>query len=421
MTTAAPTSAPPTARHLWRRARGLLLAATVIAVAGIALAALRSGENTGTLDPRSTAPYGSKALTRLLADRGVSTHVLSDPARLRTANGPDTTLVVPFPDALDATGRSALRQAARRSARTVLLAPGPDTTTALTPGVHASAPADVRPTSPRCALPTADRAGDAHLGGYRYTTRRQADACYLRGGKATLLRVPRPGTGQATPSHDTVLLGAPDPLYNKRLAHNGNASLALQLLGSRPKLLWYLPDETDTAAPPSTERGFFDLLPRGWSWAALQLALAAALAAVWRARRLGPLVTEQLPVTVPAAEATEGRARLYRRADARGHAAEALRSASRTRLAALAGLPPAQAHLPEVLTTALAATATAEPPPPSEGLSVDEPSLRSLLFGRPPQDDRALVRLADDLDRLERHLLTRTTPATPSTDKDTPS
>ena len=118
--------------------------------------------------------------------------------------------------------------------------------------------------------------------------------------------------------------------------------------------------------------------------------LAAALAALWRARRLGPLVPEKLPVAIRASEAVEGRARLYRKANARDRAATALRSATRTRLAPLVGVPLAQAHTPEVLLPALSAH-----------LHGDGPSLHSLLFGAPPGDDAALISLADQLDALE--------------------
>ena len=67
--------------------------------------------------------------------------------------------------------------------------------------------------------------------------------CYPSERLATLLRLPAPsGDG------DTVLLGSPDILLNAELDRHGNASLALQLLGSRPHLVWYLPSLADTTA-----------------------------------------------------------------------------------------------------------------------------------------------------------------------------
>ncbi|MEW2221472.1 DUF4350 domain-containing protein [Streptomyces sp. NPDC006990] len=395
MTTTAPTSTSPLAPHIWQRARGLLLAAAILAVSGVALAALRSAEHTAPLDPRSASPDGSKALARLLTDRGVHTTVLTDSAALRQEAGHDSTLLVPFPDSLTEHQRTAVRKAAEGSGRTVLLAPDARTTSALIPGIRTFAALPVQPTRPDCDLAAARRAGDADLGGHRYSaTARLAESCYPRNGRATLLRLHSPSRG------DTVLLGTPDLLRNEHLDHLGNASLALQLLGAHPQLLWYLP--SDAAAPSAgEERSFFDLLPGGWSWAAVQLAVAALLAALWRARRLGPLVTEQLPVAVPAAETTAGRSRLYRKAKDRAHAADTLRAACRGRLALLAGVPRPQAHDREILVPALAARGVHRASPEPAEPAYDEARIRSLLFGSSPANDTALLHLAVELDRLE--------------------
>ncbi len=270
----------PLARHIWQRARGLLLAAALLAAAGVALAALRSAEHTAPLDPRSASPDGSEALARLLTHRGVHTTVLTDAAALRRESGPDTTLLVPFPDSLTERQRTAVRKAAEDSGRTVLLAPDARTTSALTPGVRTFAARPVQPTRPDCDLPAARRAGGADLGGRRYSST-------ARPTRRELLSAERPRHPLLrlhSPSHgDTVLLGTTDPLRNEHLDHHGNASLALQLLGPHPQLLWYLPSDSGAAPSDDQERSFFDLLPGGWSWAAVQLAVAALLAALWRA------------------------------------------------------------------------------------------------------------------------------------------
>lgn len=387
---AAPTSVSPDARRIWTRARGPLLALVILLVAGVAIAALRSGDQRGRLDPRSADRYGSRAVAELLADRGVTTRVVTTTEDAVSAAGPDTTLLVASPDLLTARQLSALRAAiADTPARTVLLAPGPASVTSLVPGTHARPPTAIAPRAPACSLPTARRAGDAELGGPRYTTSApHAEGCYPGDGLPTLLRLPNPARG------DTILLGAPDLLYNHRLAEHGNASLALQLLGSKRHLVWYLPTVGDPASTHDEKRGFLDLIPSGWRWALLQLAVAAVLAALWRARRLGPLVPEHLPVTVPAAETTEGHARMYEQARARGRAAATLRSATRARLAPLLGITPTHAHTPEVVLPALAAHLPAA--------QKAEAALSTLLFGPAPADDKALVRLADDLDDLER-------------------
>ncbi|WUU83675.1 DUF4350 domain-containing protein [Streptomyces cellulosae] len=385
------TSASPTARQVWTRSRGVALALVLLVVAAVAIAVVRSDARHGRLDPRSADPSGSRAVAELLADRGVDTRVVTTLDEAADAAGPDTTLLVAVPDLLTPRQQTRLRTATKNSGgRTVLVASGIASVERLAPGVMADPANSLDSTlEPGCDLPAAVRAGSADTGGIRYSSAHpEADECYRSQRLPTLLRIPAPsGDG------DTVLLGAPDILLNHRLDEHGNASLALQLLGSRPHLVWYLPTPADATAGTEDEKSFFDLLPSGWLWGTLQLFVAAALAALWRARRLGPLVPEKLPVAIRASETVEGRARLYRKADARDRAALALRSATRIRLAPLVGVPGTQAHSPEALLPALSAR-----------LDGDGPSLRTLLFGPPPGDDAALIRLADQLDALERQV-----------------
>jgi hypothetical protein len=96
-------------------------------------------------------------------------------------------------------------------------------------------------------------------------------------------------------------------------------------------------------------------------------------------------------VVVQAAETVEGRARLYRRSRARDTAAESLRGARRVRLGRLLGLPARSA--PTALVDAAAARAGRDPG-----------AVAGLLYGAAPADDAALVRLADDLDALDREV-----------------
>ncbi|MFJ6743362.1 DUF4350 domain-containing protein [Streptomyces sp. NPDC091279] len=386
------TSSSPTARQIWTRARGIALAVVLLLTAAVAIAVIRSDSRHGALDPRSVDPYGSRAVAELLADRGVSTRVVTTLDQARAAANPDTTVLVTAPDLLTPRQQTQLHTAADGSGgRTVLLAPGGASVERLVPGVTADpATSTVAALDPKCTLPAARRAGPADTGGLRYTsTHPGTDTCYPSQRLATLLRVP-----DTTGNGDTVVLGAPDILFNERLDEQGNASLALQLLGSRPHLVWYLPSLADLSATGTDgEQNFMDLLPSGWLWGTLQLFVAAALAALWRARRFGPLVPERLPVAIRASETVEGRARLYRKANARDRAATALRSATRTRLAPLVGVPVSQAHTPEALLPALAAH-----------LHGDGQALHPLLFGPPPGDDTALVALTDQLDALEREV-----------------
>ncbi|MFD6200298.1 DUF4350 domain-containing protein [Streptomyces rubiginosohelvolus] len=411
-TTASPTSTAPSPGQVWTRARGILAVVLILVVAGITFAAVRSGTNHGQLDPRSADPKGSRAVAELLKAQGISVTVATTLDEATAATGPDTTLLVTGPNLLTRSQQLRLDEAASASAgRTLLVAPGPGATHRLAPGVRAESHQAVSALTPACELPAARRAGTADMGGTRYTTQDPTTvACYPSAGLPSLVVLPTGAGG------DTVVLGSPGILHNERLDKQGNASLALQLLGSRPHLVWYLPSLTDPSATTddgapgdgseerseggarddaSDESSFLDLVPSGWLWGALQLALAAVLAAVWRARRLGPLVTERLPVAIRASESAEGRSLLYRKANARDRAADALRTASRTRLAPLAGVPARDAHTPDVLLPAVSARATA----PDRDLS-------TLLFGTAPSTDAALILLADQLDALEREVRT---------------
>ncbi|HEY9328370.1 MAG TPA: DUF4350 domain-containing protein [Streptomyces sp.] len=399
------TSASLTPRQVWIRARGLLLAVLVLVAAGIALAATRSGDQHGRLDPRSADRYGSRAVAELLEDRGVSVRVVTTLRAAASAAGSDTTLLVAAPNLLTPSQQDALRAATTGTGgRTVLLAAGPPSVGALAPGVRARSSVPVSTRAPQCSLTAARQAGKAETGGFRYTSTGVGTlACYPADGLPSLLMLEHPASG------DTVLLGSPDLLYNDRLDNEGNASLALQLLGSRPHLVWYLPSLSDPSAAGSSgdndsgtdgdstedESGFIGLIPSGWLWGTVQLALAAVLAAIWRARRLGPVVAERLPVAIRASESTEGRARLQRKAKARDRAADSLRHATRARLAPLVGISPRDAHAPATLLPAV-----------SVRRGADDTRLHELLFGSVPSDDAALVLLAEQLDTLEREVRT---------------
>lgn len=374
----------------WVRARGPLLAVALLLAAGLVFAVLRSGERQGLLDPRSSERHGSRAVAELLKDRGVSVRTVTTTRAAAAGIGPDATLLITEPDLLTPAQHRSLHTAFQRAGgRTVLLAPGGDSLATWAPETEAHSATEVAPRLPQCALPAARRAGTTDIGGIRYSTpARDARRCYPSRGLPTL--VVRP-VGPDARGGDTVLLGAPDILFNQGLDEQGNASLALQLLGSRPHLVWYLPSLDDPAAADGDE-SLIELIPTGWHWGALQLAIAAVLAALWRARRLGPLLTERLPVTVRASETVEGHARLYHRADARAQAADTLRSATRTRLARLLGVPPAQQDDPDILPSAVRRHLDAE-----ARSAADVPFI---LFGPAPVDDAALIRLADDLDAL---------------------
>jgi Domain of unknown function (DUF4350) len=375
------TAADPLLAERWRRARRGVLVAGLVLAAAITLGVVASQESRGYLDPEGVDPAGARALVRLLEAQGVQVdEVRTVDDALAAAGPPGDTLLVTIPDRIPPMSARRLVDA---GADLVLVAPGD--ISAFDSALEVVGSAQPEELEPKCDLAEAERAGSARLGGVGYHGPASAQSCY-RDGNLAFLVVDSAGT------EHVVALGTGDPLTNRYLDEAGNASLALGLLGRNPRLIWFRPViEPATAGQQAT---FSELLP-GWVAPVIwQLAVAALLAAWWRARRLGPVVGEPLPVVVRAAEATEGRARLYRRGRARGHAAAELRDASAARLRSRLGLPRDTSS--QGIAQAVASRLNKAPE------VVD-----AVLSGPPPSDDAALVELADNLDRLEQEVRTR--------------
>jgi len=185
---------------------------------------------------------------------------------------------------------------------------------------------------------------------------------------------------------------------NGSLEAEGNAALTLRVMGTVPNVVWYLGgpfDPTlltgDGATPPDAVGANPDFLPPGFGSGLYALGLAALVAAFWRARRFGPLAVEPLPVVVRASEATRGRARLYRRAQARGRATAALRAATARRIGRRLGVP--RGASPDALVQAIAQAST-----------VPAAQVREAFYGPSPADDRQMLDIIDQLDSQERQV-----------------
>jgi hypothetical protein len=363
------TATGPTARSVLRSARGPLVVLLALVVTGTAVGAYYATGPKDRLDPASYSPDGAHAIAVLLDHRDVRVH------RVETVDavvpGSNTTVFVPEAAALSA---AEVARVTSLPVRLVIVGASDPQLTQL--GVSTGPTVDVQTRAPACALPAATRAGDATMGGLTYRDMAAGTGCYATAGRATLLDLPARGV---------TLLGSGDLFTNGRLDRRGNAALALGLLGRGSSVQWLLP--RPGARDVASDRSLNDLVPMWLKLAVLQLAVAAAWLALWRARSLGPVVSEPLPVVVRAAEAVEGRSRLYRAARARATAAEALRAGARQRLALRLGLGPDAAR--DAVVAAVVARTGHDPA-----------ALDALLYGAAPTDDDALVRLADDLDLL---------------------
>jgi hypothetical protein len=314
-----------------------LVAAGMLALL-LGVVALTTSQSAGAdYDPRSATPSGTRALATLLRARGVE-------VTRGTSAGPGKTVLVPFPSELSDGQLTALLSS---GADVILGDPGSIDAASVAPSGELA----VRNRAPGCTFAPALTAGAARLGGTRYAGPALSTSCY------------------------------------DGLAEQGNAALAIGLLSAHPQLTWYTGRPSGNGTKTLTS-----LLPSGLKWALLQLGIALLFVAAWRARRLGPVVTEPLPVVVRAAETVLGRARLYASARARGVAAAALRSGSRARLGLLVHLAPTSER--QVLIAAVAARTGVEPA-----------RVAALLYAGggygAAESEAALVRLADDLDKLE--------------------
>lgn len=405
----------------------LAICAVVLGVTGIAPAHADATPSPSASVDASTLldPTSDSALLNLLGQQGVDYFPESQLDDVLSDADTDATLVISDDERPDKATLDQLDLAG--FGRIVILNNDPATFNKFAHGVRVGKyVAATAPVSPSCDHDDAEAAGsvDFHASSATFIADpdyRPSFSCYPLDGAPTLIYTLHGGTR-------VVAIGSTTFFENDRLASAGNAALALRIFGANPKLVWFAPQFVPdpslnncggmvctggTPAPGSTttipaggggggggggssanQPTLTSLMPTWIWWALLQLLVAVLLVAYWRGRRLGAVVTEQLPVTVRATETVEGHARLYRRANAHGRAAELLRKATASRLAGYFGIPTARAHADPSLLVA----------PVSARLGVTDDLVADLLTGQAPQSEAELVLLADHLDQLEQEV-----------------
>lgn len=364
----------------WRLWIILALVLVLVVVLGI-LGSPRTASP--SLSPANPAPGGAMAAARILEDQGVevlSPGSFDEALDVLADKGSDATLLLVDPNSF--LSEDQLAEFSGTARRTVLVQPTFAQLSALAPDIRSAGvvPEDSSGGALRaaCDEPDAEAAASVNAGGLAY--------------RAPVVCFPVPGSdgsagAYAADDDGAVVLGNTAFLANATLADRGNAALALRTLGSTETLVWYLPTAADIPASelPADPR---TLMPEWVDPLLLWLLVVAALAMFWRGRRLGPLAVEPLPVVVRSAETAEGRARLYQDGRASGRAADTLRAAALTRLAAKLRLGP-QATADMVVRAAAQATGRSV-------ANVDR------LLNRPlPARDAELVQWSQDLQALE--------------------
>lgn len=364
----------------WRRARPWLVVLAVLVVGGLVLTLPAPPTSTVPGAPDNFGADGTSAVARVLERQGVTVeHVTTLRGAVAAATGSSTVVVVGD----DLFGDEHLDTLTGLDDDLVLVDAG-WLLSELVPGVTATSSGEGRATrDAACDDPDAQAAGTLTAAGGYDDRRGAATTCFpgTSSGSAYLW--------QDVDGRRVAALSDLRPLTNDAVDDEGNAALALRLLGRHEHLVWYVPSMADLVPgePGTSDVALPDLVP--WVGPVLAwLVLVLVVTAVWRGRRLGPVVAEDLPVVVRAGETTRGRGRLYRRARAHGHAAAALRAGTAARVAQRLGLP-----------RSADATALVDAVARATGRSPGD--VERLVYGPPPTDDAGLLRLADDLHHLE--------------------
>ncbi|GAA4521639.1 DUF4350 domain-containing protein [Brachybacterium paraconglomeratum] len=377
--------AKPSRRRPW------LTVLIVLAMLAAILASIARGYyRDGPLEPAAPTGQGSKAVVEVLGDLGVEVDVDRHTADAAEALQEGGTVLVTDPRSLSAEQLTALAEA-REDGEGRLVLVAPDLVSLSYFSSQISPSGAVRTET---LIEAGPGCGDLqHQAG---TLLVPAAEEAIRGA-ATLYRVSGEGTscfsteqGSLVAEHEGVLvLGSADLLTNDAVGRADNSALVLNSLSTEGALSWYVPSANDPMG--SSSQTLLGYLP---DWAGpllLWLLLIAIVALVALSRRFGPVVVEPLPVTVRPQELVLGRARLLQRSGERQAAATALRSAAASRLANRLGL-----RRESALVGLLAALAPHVDRTPEQ--------LRTLLGPSPVTSDQDLVRLAHDLDQLEKEI-----------------
>ncbi len=414
-TTTAAESLTPDARQWWQRNQRWIWGGLILILVGLVTIATFGGLRLNSdrfLDPSSASPNGAKALVTVMNSRGIDfTHAenLTDLDAALLVSGTKTLVVEDPYYALDSeTWDELLTLDVDRIVVLSSSFPSQSLTEKVAEfegnfGPRTDADGEVI----NEAMPDTFEAGScpfaqqaptiSNLGGSEFVPVEDAVGCYpVRDGYALVIGETQNSFGDSV---EVAVLGAQWNLTNENIINDANAAMAINLLGTNDELVWYTANPADYTGDGGPSFGSY--IPQWLLPVMVVIYLAGFATILWRGRRFGPLVTERLPVTVPANETLEGRARLYDASNSRLRALDSIRVGTISRLADLCGVG-REASTEEVI----AATAGLAGVP-------REHAHRVLLSGE-PNTDRELVDLANAAAELERRVRATTGRPKPS-------
>lgn len=347
----------------------------------------------GVDNPNET---GTRAVAEVLKKQGVDLLATGDSIQAVHHAGKNGTIFV----LNDASDDADIEQLRKSTADLVLIDPSQPLLNELSPAISVTDYDTLHPavihTGTQCEFEPALKAktielADSWTAMYGATTATsEVDLCFIPGSShasdgGAVVAATANGTRQIT------VVGSPAFLQNGLIASEGNAALALNLLGAHTTLAWLDFDLGSISTGADRDEIVFSppwLAPVTWL-----AVLGVVVLALVRGRRFGKLVTEPMPVSVPGRETIVGLGRLYRRSRSAAHAAAGLRAGTASRLAHRLGIP-RQDHPQTLLDAIVNAT------------NRDQQYVHTLLWGPPPRSDADLQALAQALIELEKELST---------------
>lgn len=391
----------PTVRAFLRKSSFWIVVAVGALIATLVLLLVTNQGNTDrrSLSTNSTGPGGSMAVAEVLRQQGVALSRAGTLEEAIVAARADSTVL--FYDPNGYLSSSQLSKVATLGNKLVVITPAFFELAQLAPEIFpAGKPEKKDELSADCDLPAALKAEKISVSGSTYRIENdsvgddEVDQCFSSYDDSySLIRLVRE-------DRSVTVLGAPDVLSNEGILKSGNAALALNLLGESENLVWYIPTAADVEAtgPPSLS----ELTP-DWVTAVLLLLLFVFIsAAIWRGRRLGPVVIENLPVTVRSTETREGRARLYAKAGAYSRATDAIRIGTLRRISSMLGLP-RTTQAPEIITAIAQRT------------GIHPEKIAATLLEQVPRSEAEMMQISQELEHYEALIRSATTVLDPNT------
>lgn len=380
------TTAAQVASARWVRFRWLITVSALVIVVVTALALAESPSSTRDLSPDNHRANGAMAMAEVLRDQGLTvTEVATLQEAYLTLREGGTLVIANYEFFTD----EQIDTIQSHDGELIWVEPFANELQELGPALsRVVGPADTSVPA-ACDVPAAVKAESLTdvRGNYALTDPPDSvTLCFTDDGfTGASVHIDRPGRGSEHILADRTIMS------NDALATDGNAALAFNLVGSHDTIAWYVGDPADETLFAQDQPGASYFAPTTPAWLSplvVSLAITGFVAALWRGRRMGALVSEPLPVIVRASEATRGRARLYRHAGARGHASAAMRAAAASRMAARLGLP--RSADPDGVVTAIASATGRE-----------AHQIQQALYGPAPTTDDQMLDLVALLDSLE--------------------